>query len=225
MKKKKFISKKLQNRFRFEKYLDILKAKIRDENESKESKETCYILTFLLSFILLEAKLKTILFWKDGPKKYKKNQKKFKNFTFGELINEFTNFILEAGSKVRVEYDYRRKKIFECETLCCFFIKYCKQVNKIRNELIHNIATSYSGSKNLIGIDDILFELKSEFVGKNDRSFYKNELMSSLCPEKTIKEIIDKNKDLKKAKLDILLIIADEILNHLILKKSKVQLC
>lgn len=216
MEDKDFISKKIRTRFKFKKYLDILKRKIRESKEEDE-KDVYFISAFLLSIFLLESRLKTILFWKDGIKNYNRNQKKFKSLSFGKVINKFKEFIKKQKSKLTDIF--KESKILSYKNLS-FFIKYCEEVNRIRNELIHHVATSCSRHNYLTGIEEILTKIKKEFIGEGTEEFYK-EILSHSNSKENLGEILNSNPFLKGAKLDILLIIAEEISSLQIQKEIK----
>lgn len=187
--------KLIKNRFEFDQFKESLKEKIR-----RSSADELYISLFVLLVAELEYRLKEFLVhhynknkeYYNKDKKYYDKDKKYEdeeyyNKTFGSAIYEFEKLIKNFNRDSLK--DYRLKKLFE-ETYYNSFLKHCREIKDLRNNLYHKLFTKKRSLKEIIG----KIKKRTETVNASyifDSNFYEDDLLHKFS---RYRSIIDKNQ-------------------------------
>lgn len=183
----KKVEQLVKDRIYFDEFTDNIKQKIRFANDD----------TFIVLFVLQVARLEY-------------NLKRFineDNCVLGTAITKWEEKINKIN-KDKIK-DYRIKSLFKPKYIESFK-KCCTEINKLRNNLYHNL---FRGKNNDGGLNDVLEKIKSRtevnpVSYKNEPNFYKelsNEKHGDLVKTTNYRGLVDINAVPKSWTLELLI--------------------
>ena len=138
---------------------------------------------FVLLIGKLEGRVKTILLV--GGNKH------ILDMTFGRAIRELKGVLLNGKKEYdQNPRDYRHKNFLQAGNIERF-ISQCEELNKLRNDLIHNFVSPRSTGIN--SIEQILKQVEKMIAGANNWDFYRHGRISQevLKGQKTTDDLVD----------------------------------
>lgn len=181
----KEISLTIQNRLQIEKFKQNIKREIKRNKANINKSDAFYISLFLFFVAELEYRIKECL-------KIYKSYDHYDDLPLGKAIGKLEEE-LEAILKLKIkEQDYKLNFLI---LKSCYFIERCRHINKLRNDLYHNLFKEKSKS-----LKEILDEIKKR---TETEIYWRKRFYPFLKDFYTINNLID--NDNKFWKLDIII--------------------
>lgn len=197
--KKNNIEQKIKQEFAFPKFKEKLYELLKNE-ENEEKTDVIYLSIFLIEVIELESKLRDII-------------NKHQNITLGKLIHELKKTFNEYIKKQKIT-NHIVKTLFKKENVD-FYFKKLKDINRLRNDIIHNFLKP----NNEKTISRIIDQIKNVYCYEKPNFSLEREIEYFLSKNYKIEEILNYKKSIKnfkKSQLSLILVITNFYLKEII---------